>query len=863
MRALTFLLVIATCFTTSAASHLHIQAAPPHATPQTEISGDLSGLWMDGEQYIVIEQSGSSVTATYVEDYFCNDGEQKTKLDFQATLNDSELQGRTTVCESEHWPHAREAGYAFRIGLSTAPVTLKLSSDGRTLSGTYVNVQENKQYPIQIVRQDEKQQVTLAARLLAEVDTACDAAGPDRACASLDNWEELQQKRDQARAAIRAVLEFDPQNAQATKLLEGIDPTLAEAQANLGRLIALVKRGGRRNEIEAVDTSLRRLAAQLGTELEQNEADRYEQHAEDLWAIYSSSLAKVTDVCSGCPMLDIAALAKDFGHPRLLGAGDYTLGELAWMAEDPSRHKPAYTPLVTGHFATDGATDVALIAEGLHNGKVTAFLLIASLHDGEYHPLLVTALDWDKAALKVDRGAVVLTEMFAAGHDYWTLKWDGSTFRSQYAGEELNSDPKKETISSHKFKLLERHNDFVIQFVSMDELRQIEVPRDWLIPPREQADEEGNYVSSFGYDVPVTSFPIGNGRIGLHLSSYDITREGTSHAAAGRDVFLVFDPKSLVLTKGGIRRGVTKWRVRSEGCLSAAAEHYLLADVNGDGLIDIGVVKDEIECVDQYNRAEDKEWKEPRYRQYAAVWYVFRGSAWHLESIYSRKLPASLVELPLIGTAAADVDDVPLELWRSFDPSDRIELKGPRPAYVPAYWKNQPLQSVAPTEDDIASRSSETSTAEPVLAPEIHSVTVHGITAHFSGQKPELDHASLTYGVEQLWFTFEGDPEHYVFRPRGELYFSDWSFDIFSPDGQYVLLLQDHYGPYHIVATKRLREYLAGYGGADYVVTQAIGTRETARVHHDGHWISARKVQFQLSCCGSTDTLTYSIAPRK
>src|SRR5579859_4435438 len=100
MRVVTLLLVISTCSATSTTPRLHIQAAPPRPSDQTEISGDLSGLWMDGQQYIVIEQSGSSVTATYVEDYLCNDGEQKTKLDFQATVKDGELQGKTSVCES-------------------------------------------------------------------------------------------------------------------------------------------------------------------------------------------------------------------------------------------------------------------------------------------------------------------------------------------------------------------------------------------------------------------------------------------------------------------------------------------------------------------------------------------------------------------------------------------------------------------------------------------------------------------------------------------------------------------------------------------------------------------------------------------
>ena len=60
------------------------------------------------------------------------------------------------------------------------------------------------------------------------------------------------------------------------------------------------------------------------------------------------------------------------------------------------------------------------------------------------------------------------------------------------------------------------------------------------------------------------------------------------------------------------------------------------------------------------------------------------------------------------------------------------------------------------------------------LPPEIHAVTVHGITAHFGGgKKPVEVDAPLEYGVEALWFTFEGDRRSYVFKPKGELFFSD------------------------------------------------------------------------------------------
>lgn len=299
-------------------------------------------------------------------------------------------------------------------------------------------------------------------------------------------------------------------------------------------------------------------------------------------------------------------------------------------------------------------------------------------------------------------------------------------------------------FSNDAFRLLINRKNFALQFKSNGKKRQIAIPREWLVPPQEEQEEIGNYVLSFSYDPPITSFAVGNGLVGLHLSSYDLTREGTSHAAAGRDVFLLFDTKSLSLTKGGIRRGVTKWRVRSEGCFSAAAEHYLLGDVDGDGLIDIGVVKDEIECLDKYDQAEDKDSKETRYKQYPADWYVFRGKAWQLDPTYFGKIPPSVTELPLIGSAADDVNDIPLGMWRNFDPTKRLELDGPPPAYVPPYWKNQIHEHAGAVTQTIDSSRRQTSGAGPTLTREIRTIRVGGITAHFGGDKPTEEFVNLT-----------------------------------------------------------------------------------------------------------------------
>ena len=149
------------------------------------------------------------------------------------------------------------------------------------------------------------------------------------------------------------------------------------------------------------------------------------------------------------------------------------------------------------------------------------------------------------------------------------------------------------------------------------------------------------------------------------------------------------------------------------------------------------------------------------------------------------------------------------------------------------------------------------------LPPEIRAVTALGITAHFGGGKPpgEVD-APLEYAVEALWFTFEGEQRLYVFKPKGELFFTDWSFDLFSPDGAHVLLPQSHYGPYHVVASNRLKNYLIARAKPDYIVTKRGGRSDPAMVHSGGHWISAREIQFTVACCGSSETLTYPLAKK-
>ena len=123
------------------------------------------------------------------------------------------------------------------------------------------------------------------------------------------------------------------------------------------------------------------------------------------------------------------------------------------------------------------------------------------------------------------------------------------------------------------------------------------------------------------------------------------------------------------------------------------------------------------------------------------------------------------------------------------------------------------------------------------------------VAAHFLGVAEPL--MPLTYGVRELWFGFEGDPERYRFEPEGALSFADWYFDhLFSPEGTYVLLPQDRFGPYHVVRVSRLGDYLAGRTAPDQVVGYEPEEGSPRGVHGEAKWLSEEEIEYTVTCCG-------------
>ncbi len=181
------------------------------------------------------------------------------------------------------------------------------------------------------------------------------------------------------------------------------------------------------------------------------------------------------------------------------------------------------------------------------------------------------------------------------------------------------------------------------------------VPRAWLQPAAVIAEEESHYVSSLEWGRPVTAFALGDGRVGLHLSSYTIATEGSAMAAAGRDLFLIHDPaaKRLLL---GLDLGETKGRVRVDGCFSAWYHRFQLGDVDCDGGLDLGVVEERIDCNDAENE-EETPYVVPSVRIGELRWYVLGDEGWRERPGLAGRLACfGMRAFPPLGVAQSPVD---------------------------------------------------------------------------------------------------------------------------------------------------------------------------------------------------------------
>ena len=216
------------------------------------------------------------------------------------------------------------------------------------------------------------------------------------------------------------------------------------------------------------------------------------------------------------------------------------------------------------------------------------------------------------------------------------------------------------SVDTEHFKLLSDQEEFVIEFNLAHHHQRIPIPREWLIPSEELPNDEGGYVSSFSYDKDITAFKIDRGLLGLHISSYSIQKQGSAGAAAGRDVFLVYNCLEDVLTPGLIHLGITKARYRTMGKAYALYCKLLISDINQDGKKDIGIIRKELVCQGLHGQDMDAHASKDNSIQHFPIrWHVFQEDPWVCDMNFDGKLIQSRFrELPLIGLVKNPVDFV-------------------------------------------------------------------------------------------------------------------------------------------------------------------------------------------------------------
>jgi len=155
-------------------------------------------------------------------------------------------------------------------------------------------------------------------------------------------------------------------------------------------------------------------------------------------------------------------------------------------------------------------------------------------------------------------------------------------------------------------------------------------------------------------------------------------------AASGKDVFLVYDPRQHAIYPGLVSLGCTKNRNRATGCLSAIGFHFLLADQNSDGMVDLGVIDERIACSDDYEGAEQTDTVPAKHIQKPVQWYVFKDNKWVHEQGQDGNLPSRYSELPLINMEFLPVDFAGHAMWGTYD-SRKWPGDGVKNLFIPAY----------------------------------------------------------------------------------------------------------------------------------------------------------------------------------
>lgn len=111
----------------------------------------LNGRWIDSGRDVCIQHTGSGVFAWYLELYECDhadgtDNVSVTYEDFEGDLVGDTITGMVATCRYGHDEPSEN-------GIIHTTFTLTLSADGKTLSGTWYNSDEDQDIPFEVTRE--------------------------------------------------------------------------------------------------------------------------------------------------------------------------------------------------------------------------------------------------------------------------------------------------------------------------------------------------------------------------------------------------------------------------------------------------------------------------------------------------------------------------------------------------------------------------------------------------------------------------------------------------------------------------------------------------------------------------------------
>ncbi len=153
-------------------------------------------------------------------------------------------------------------------------------------------------------------------------------------------------------------------------------------------------------------------------------------------------------------------------------------------------------------------------------------------------------------------------------------------------------------------------------------------------------DDDG---AAMTFDTRINAVAVDRDHVLLHLQSYEIMGEGSAAGAIGREVFLVLSLPTRSLTRFHAEPPLSRGRNRGAGCWTAWDVSYRVADVNGDGVRDLGVIRRTLSCTPR----EDEAVSLQACRVDPVRWWVSSGMVdWTPQPAFDGLQPSGQLVLP-------------------------------------------------------------------------------------------------------------------------------------------------------------------------------------------------------------------------